>query len=160
MRLIQDYPLGTGGDGFNILSPKYIPEVVAAHDGEVRAPHNTWALVLSEWGVAGMICYLGMYGAAFLTLRRIKVAAKRSGDAYFYWQAFAIQLGLISFLVASTFSDRLYAEAGYWMVGLACALYRIQRTDEAEAVAPAPAGDRVASSSESSPVPLADAYAR
>ena len=87
-------------------------------------------MVASEWGIAGLIAYLGIYGSAFLNLSRVKRSAV--DQTYFYWRALAVQLALVAFLVAGAFTDRLYAEAGYWMVGLSYALLRLQRTEQAE----------------------------
>lgn len=132
--LVQDHPLGAGGRGFHLFSPIYIPDIVEGHSGDLRAPHNTWAMVASEWGILGFICYLGFYASAFLMLARIKRRGKdNEEEAFYYWRALAIQLALVAFLVASTFTDRLYAEAGYWMIGLSYALYRMQLTERAEA---------------------------
>jgi putative inorganic carbon (HCO3(-)) transporter len=139
-RLVQDRPFGAGGRGFHLLSPVYAAEVVEQHRGDLRAPHNTWAMVACEWGVLGLICYIGFYGATFRILSRIR---KRAGPAddpnYYYWRAFAIEVGLVAYLCASTFSDRLYAEAGYWMIGLTYALCRLQATAEAEEAVVEPA---------------------
>jgi O-antigen ligase len=149
-RFIQDRPFGAGGRGFHLLSPIYIPDIVEAHDGEPRAPHNTWVQAATEWGIPGLICFIGIYASAFLMLRRIKRAALPHEEGFYYWRAFAIQLGLIGFLVAGTFTDRVYGEAGYWLVGLSYALYRLQRTEQAarvEAVAVSP-------TSEPMPVPV------
>ncbi|WP_291987318.1 O-antigen ligase [Luteitalea sp.] len=135
LELVKDHPFGTGGRGFHLLSPKYIPEIVESHGGDLRAPHNTYAMVASEWGALGLICFIGIYASAFLNLRRVKRAARPEEHGYFYWRAFGMQLALIAFLVAASFTDRLYAEAGYWLVGLSYALLRIQRTEHAENVA-------------------------
>jgi O-antigen ligase len=132
LRLVQDRPFGSGGRGFHLLSPAYIPEIVAGYGGELRAPHNTWVMVATEWGIPGLICFIGFYASAFLMMQRVKSSANPKEHGFYYWRAFAIQLSLIAFLVAGTFSDRLYAEAGYWMVGLAYALCRMQRTQQAE----------------------------
>lgn len=129
--LIKDYPFGTGGRGFHILSPRYIPDIVEQHNGELRAPHNTYVMVAAEWGVLGLVCYLGAFGATFRMLRQVKRRAEARGP--FYWRALSIQIALVSAMVAATFSDRLYGEAPYWMIGLAFALYRVQCTDLAEA---------------------------
>lgn len=136
LKLVKDHPLGAGGRGFHALSPKYIPEIVAAHGGDRRAPHNSWVMVASEWGIAGFVCYIGIYASALWTLERIKRRVSPHDQSFYYWRAFAMQLGLIAFLTASTFTDRVYAEAGYWLVGLSFALYRIQLTDAAEAGEP------------------------
>lgn len=129
--LVKDRPFGAGGRGFHQLSPIYIPDIVAAHGGDLRAPHNTYAMVASEWGIVGLICYLGVFGAAFLNLSRIKRASRPDERGYFYWRAFGMQLALIAFMVAGSTTDRLYSEAGYWLVALSWALLRIQRTEHA-----------------------------
>lgn len=131
--LVKDHPLGTGGRGFHLLSPIYIPEIVAAHGGDRRAPHNTWVMAASEWGIAGFICYVGIYLTTLLTLEKVKRRASTDDQSFYYWRAFSMQMGLIAFLTASTFTDRFYAEAGYWLVALTFALYRIQVADAMEA---------------------------
>jgi O-antigen ligase len=158
LRLIQDRPLGAGGNGFDLLSPVYIPEVVAAHGGDLRAPHNTWAQVTSEWGILGLICYVGIYASAFVALSRVKRSVTLHEHSFTYWRALAVQLALVAFLVASTFTDRTYAEAGYWMVGLAFALYRIQGADIAEAApAAAPTAEAAAPRGAAAMWPMAHA---
>ncbi len=129
-QLVKDHPLGTGGRGFHFLSPIYIPSVVFSHGGDLRAPHNTYAMVASEWGIAGLVCYLGFYFSTIAMLQQAKRRARPEEQGFYYWRAFAIQIAIIAFMVAGTFSDRLYAEAGYWMFGLASALCRIQKTEQ------------------------------
>lgn len=137
-RLVQDHPLGVGGRGFHRLSYIYIPEIVASHDGDPRAPHNTWVMVVSEWGPLGLICFLGLNASAFRMMDQLKRKAAPS-EGFFYWRAFAIQVSLVIYLVAAVFSDRLYGEAGYWVIGLACALNRLKQTEEMEETRPAAA---------------------
>lgn len=131
-QLIQDRPFGAGGRGFHLLSPVYIPDVVEAHGGDLRAPHNTWVMVAAEWGIPGLICFIGLYASSLIMLQRLKKRAESPDERFYYWRALAIQLALVAYLVAAMFTDRLYAEAGYWMVGLAIALNRMQLTQEAE----------------------------
>jgi hypothetical protein len=131
--LVMDRPLGAGGRGFHLLSPVYIPDVVSLHGGDLRAPHNTYAMVASEWGILGLICYLGFYGSAFRLCQKVKEKSRTEALSFYYWRALAIQLGIIAFMVASVFSDRLYAEAGYWLIALGTALYRIHATETASA---------------------------
>ncbi len=131
-RLVQDRPLGAGGRGFHLLSPIYIPDIVEEHRGDLRAPHNTWVMVPCEWGILGLICFIGIYASAFLMLQRVKKRAREDEKGFYYWRAFAIQLSIVGFLVAGFFTDRLYAEIGYWMVALSYSLYRLQFTEQAE----------------------------
>jgi putative inorganic carbon (hco3(-)) transporter len=129
--LIKDRPWGAGGRGFHLLSPRYIPSIVEKHNGDLRAPHNTYVMVASEWGVLGIICYLGAIVSAFKILRVVQ--ANAHGDNFYYWRAFAVQSGLTAVLVAGTFTDRLYSEAPYWMMALSFVLYRLQITEQAGA---------------------------
>ena len=137
-RLVEDRPLGAGGRGFHLLSPRYIPEIVALHGGDPRAPHNTWIMVVTEWGIVGLLFFVALNGSTLMMLERLKRRTKLLGqDAmYFYWRALALQLAIIAGLSAGFFSDRLYGESGYWMIGLAYALNRIQLADYAEAKVP------------------------
>jgi O-antigen ligase len=145
--LVKDHPFGTGGRGFHILSFRYIPEIVASHDGEQRGPHNTYVMVASEWGIAGLVAYLGYLGATLIMLNRVKKAADgHDGQEFYYWRALALQVGLIAFMITAVFCARLYAEVGYWMCAASYALYRLQATELAEegervaAASPQPAG--------------------
>jgi putative inorganic carbon (hco3(-)) transporter len=140
--LVADRPLGAGGRGFHLLSPIYIPNIVEAHGGDPRAPHNTYVMVVSEWGIAGLVCFIGLYASTIRTLDKIKRRHRDADDKYFYWRAFGLQLALFAYMVASVFCDRLYGEAGYWMVALSYALRRIQLTEEAEQQQRAPAATR------------------
>jgi O-Antigen ligase len=122
-RLIYDHPFGTGGEGYVQLSPKYIPEVVL-RTGELRAPHNTFVLVASEWGLPGLALFLGYYFSVFRLLAEVRRCAGQ-GDLWYY-RSVAIQLAMIGLLVAGAFADRLYAEAPYWLGALAVVLHRLQ----------------------------------
>jgi putative inorganic carbon (hco3(-)) transporter len=158
--LVADNPLGTGGRGFHLLSYRYIPRIVEAHGGDARAPHNTWAQVSSEWGILGLICYLGIYASAFRMLQQVKARQRGAADKFYYWRALGIQLALCAYLVASTFSDRLYGEAGYWMVALSYALYRMQATEALEQSQPAVPAAPAAAAARSFGWRVADSRAR
>jgi O-antigen ligase len=160
VHLVEDHPLGAGGRGFHLLSPIYIPEIVEAHGGDLRAPHNTFAMLPAEWGIAGLICFIGLHVSVFRILRRVKQRSAPGDPGHYYWWALAIQLALIAHLGASVFSDRLYGEAGYWMIGLAFALYRMQATDLAEKAAPESVAHASQPASSAGAWPFAGAPAR
>ena len=121
--MIADHPLGTGGQGFWWLSPEYAADLVNTL-GERRDPHNTYVLVASEWGIIGLCLFVGYYAWCWKLLREVKKRAE-GGDIWYY-RAVALQLGLLGFLIAATFVDRLYAEAGYWLGAFAVSLNRLQ----------------------------------
>ena len=122
-RLVKEHPFGTGGEGYVELSPVYIPDVVAKNR-EKRAPHNTFVLVASEWGLLGLALFVGYYLSSFKLLMEVRRRAE-GGDIWYY-RSVAIQLAMIGLLVAGLFADRLYAEAPYWMGALAVVLHRLQ----------------------------------
>jgi O-antigen ligase len=121
--LFRDYPLGAGGRGFALLSPQYIPDVVAANNGQRRAPHNTVVLILAEWGIAGLVLFAGFLTSTYLVLRDIRKRALQQ-DFWFY-RSVAVAASLTGLLVSCAFSDRLYAEAPFWMAALAITLNRL-----------------------------------
>ncbi len=130
LRLIRDHPLGTGGGGFDILSPVYIPEIVAAHGGEERAVHNTYLWVGSDWGIAGLICFMGFILSTLFELHAIR---KQTISRRIYYESFAIEVALVGFLTAAFFINRPYAEILYWLAGLTAALRNIQEKDDGNA---------------------------
>jgi hypothetical protein len=126
LQLMRDYPFGTGGRGFHILSPKYIPEIVDAHDGEERSVHSTYLQLAAEWGIQGLVTWGGFMISTLLLLERSRKSAV--GDPWYFHRFLAIELALIGTLFAGIFTSRLYGESLYWMCSLAFALHRMRVT--------------------------------
>ncbi len=130
LRLIGDRPLGVGGGGYDMLSPIYAPEVVEAHEGELRAVHNTYLWAAADWGVAGLIAFLGFIVSSFFTLHRIR---RETVSDRMKLETLALEIALISFLGAAVFINRMYAEVLYWLVALAASLANIHDGEGATA---------------------------
>lgn len=130
LRLISDHPLGTGGRGFHVLSPQYIPNIVAATGGEGRSVHNTYLQVAAEWGLQGLVFYLGFIGSTLWMLQSVHRRCPR--DNPWFYRVIALETALIGVLVAATFGDRLYGESIYWLCALAYASKRTFETDLVE----------------------------
>ena len=144
IRLIGDRPFGVGGGGYDLLSPVYAPAVVAAHDGELRAVHNTYLWAAADWGVPGLIALLGFIGSGLLTLHRIR---RETMSERMKLESLALEVGLVAFLGAAFFVNRMYAEILYWLVGLSAALTNIHDAEAAGAqgsIAQAPGAARAA----------------
>ena len=137
LRFIGDYPLGTGGRGFHILSPEYIPQIVESHAGEERSVHNTYLQMGAEWGIQGVITWAGFFIATFLQLERWRRGS--TAEPWFFYRYLTLELTMVGILVAGVFSNRMYGESTYWMCALAIALRRMQVTaaDPQEATAQA-----------------------
>jgi O-Antigen ligase len=133
MQLIGDKPLGVGGGGYDALSPVYSPEVVEQHDGEPRAVHNTYLWAASDWGIPGFLAFMLFVASGLRSLHRIR---RESADERLRLESLALEMGLIAFLGAAFFVNRLYAEILFWLVALAAVLTNIH--DHQAAVAQEP----------------------
>jgi hypothetical protein len=122
LRLIGDRPLGVGGGGYDLLSPVYAPEVVEAHEGELRAVHNTYIWAAADWGITGAICLLGFMFSALISLHRIR---RQSTNEQIKLESLALEVALIAFMGAAVFINRMYAEILYWLVAMAASLTNI-----------------------------------
>jgi O-antigen ligase len=130
VKLIGDRPLGVGGGGYDLLSPIYAPQVVEAHEGELRAVHNTYLWAGSDWGIPGGIAFIGFIVSGLLSLHRIR---RETANERMVLETLALEVGLFAFLGAAMFVNRLYAEILYWLVGLSAALTNIHDQERAGA---------------------------
>ncbi len=133
IEVIKDYPFGGGGRTFHILSPRYIPEIVANSGAGERSPHNTYIQLTTDWGIQGAFIFFGFLLATIRILHKIR--KRDPHNLWYFYRALAIEVALIGTMTAAFFSNRLLGESIYWMCGLAFALYRMQST-ELEARAP------------------------
>ncbi len=123
----KDHPLGLGGDGYQALVMDYVPELREIMEEKgAKTVHNTFLLVLVEWGFVGVILFLGFLIHTFLILGRIRRDRFKAPSYRYYVDAMAIQMGLIGILVAGIFHNRLYSEVIYWFGAFAVALRNIQ----------------------------------
>lgn len=117
--LVKTHPFGLGAWGFQYLSPQLLSEEFLT--GGIRALHSTYFQVLVEFGYGG----LAIFGALIVSNFRLGIKtikhAKEKGDEYLQLQVTACLAGLVGFLTAAMFIDRLYAETLYWqMLFVAC----------------------------------------
>lgn len=119
LRLIADHPFGTGGGGFSALSPIYIPQIVAAHEGEQRNVHSTYLQAGSEWGVLGLFFFMAALISTLIDLHRLRRTPPTTPEEKrMHAESLAIELGLIGLMTSGIFTSRLYAEAVYWLPAL------------------------------------------
>ncbi len=130
LHMWEDYPMGLGGGGFQKLAIQYVPELREVMEEKgAKTVHNTYLLVLVEWGVIGELLFLGFLIHAFIILRRIRRDHKKSPSYRYYVDAMAIQMGLWAILTAGIFHNRSYSEVIYWFGAFAVALRNIQVTE-------------------------------
>jgi probable O-glycosylation ligase (exosortase A-associated) len=132
LKLIKDYPLGTGGGGFNRLSPIYAPGVVEAYGNE-RSIHNTYLQGAAEWGIAGLIFYLGFLISTLREIRRVlRESPTTLEEQRLHAKALGIALGLIGILTAGMFSSALYSEVIYWFAAFTSVLKNLYLNERKE----------------------------
>ncbi len=129
IRMIKDHPLGSGGEGWDLSSPKYIPDIVDAHGGELRGVHNTYLMMATDWGIQGLVFYSLFLLMVFVKLHKIRKREGSKDDLFFKSESLAIEVALIGFLVSAFFGNRIYAEGVYWYCALAASLDNIQRKE-------------------------------
>lgn len=131
LKMLKDYPFGTGGGGFMYLSPIYIPKRLIEPTVGQRASHNTYLMVLIEQGPLGLALFLGFLLSIFKSLHKIKQKVLFWEDKkHLYYESLAIQSSLIGLLTASFFIDRLYFEVLYWLCALAVVVEYLSKTTD------------------------------
>ena len=126
VELIKDHPFGTGGRGFEFLSPIYIPEVVAAHKGQLRGVHSTPFQVASQWGIPGLIFFFGFIWSTLRELRDIRMRAPNTPEGErIALESVALTLGICGVMIGGLFSTRTYGEIVYWLPAFAAVLRNI-----------------------------------
>ena len=129
IKMLGDYPFGTGGEGFALLSPNYLPAALLEQNLGIRVAHNTYIQVLVEQGYLGLFFYILFI---FFLIRKLhgtrKLLAMKADSEdkkYLINQSYALESGLIGFFGAAFFIDRLYFEGLYLFTAMASILYNI-----------------------------------
>jgi O-antigen ligase len=133
-KMIGDYPFGTGGSGFEALSPIYIPEIVANHGGNRRNVHSTFIQTAAEWGIPGFIFFMGILLTTLSQLHKIrKTPPSTEIEHKIHLYSLAIELGIVGSMVAGVFTSRIYGEATYWLPAFTAVLVNINAHEKAKA---------------------------
>ncbi len=124
LRMIQDHPLGAGGDGFKrAYGMAYLSAI--GHNFERRSVHSGLINEACQWGIQGFALRFALIGyACILAYRKARVLSRadRAKDAVL---GAAMLAGMAAFCITSAFGDLLDNEWGYWMVALIAAYDRV-----------------------------------
>ena len=104
----------------------------------VLSPHSIYFGIIGEHGFGGLALFLLLLGFTLLTLNRIRRQARRTtGQIWLAEYAWAIQVGLIGYIVAGAFLDVTYFNLLYAFIALTIIMRReleeAPRTTEAAA---------------------------
>jgi probable O-glycosylation ligase (exosortase A-associated) len=136
VKMANDYPLF--GVGFNAFNDNY-----DAYDdthglyGPGRSVHSAWFGVLAELGYPGLILFVLQILLAFGACRRARRASRGGKQFASLGQfAFALEAGLVVFMVGGTFLPFQYVEMVWHWFALTIALDALARTALASAAVP------------------------
>jgi len=136
VNLLADYPAGVGGSGFNYYMVEYVPELAFRYrekEHEGRACHNTILNVATEWGIQGLILYLGFLIHSFiLTMKTKRDAPLTNNSSFYYLNAIALQMSVIGIIVAGLTHNFQYMEITIWICAFSLALRNMQKNEIAE----------------------------
>jgi O-antigen ligase len=122
--MIQAHPLtGVGLGNFKPLMQRYKdPE-----SNVTTIAHNTYLETAAELGVPALVVHLGIMGAAFITLARVRRRVFAAGQTHLHNVALGLQAGLISYFVAAFFVSTWWQSTVWVPIFLAICLHTLSR---------------------------------
>ena len=91
----------------------------------VLTPHSVYFGLMQEHGFVGLGVFLLLVGFTFFTLNRVRRTARnRTGQLWLSEYAWALQIGLLGYLVAAMFLDVSYFNLLYAFIALAVIMRR------------------------------------
>jgi putative inorganic carbon (HCO3(-)) transporter len=131
-RLVQDFPL-TGG-GFEAFTQPLFDRY-APNPRDVHGPHSVYFGVLAEHGFIGLGLYLSLVLSCLISLRKVRVNARRWGDERQAKYALMLQFSLLGFLISGAFLGRAYFDYYFSIVACIAVLKSLPPEEPAEEIA-------------------------
>jgi hypothetical protein len=113
--MMRDHPAGLGIAGYQEISANYLPPEIRGN-AENRAVHSAWFQLLSELGWPGPILFGFLLLALLKNTRKAKKKLIEQGRTDEYFKVLALEVGLLSYMVAASFIDRFRSEILWWMI--------------------------------------------
>ncbi len=120
LRMFMDYPLtGVGQGNFIWISPKYTHNYYRIWTGQGYVAHNIFIQFLAEGGLQALLAFLVFLGLTFRGLRRARRRLPEGETADdLRGVSWAVEIGLIGFLVAGFFLSSAHLDIFYWILAL------------------------------------------
>ena len=122
LRMVEKFPLvGVGMHNFKSQVRQY-----EEGDEQVESlAHNSYLEIAAESGIPALLALLGLLGATFGGLERVRKQSKRRNLAHLSNTALGLQAGLISYIFSSFFMSAWFEKMVWLLVFLSIAFYRI-----------------------------------
>ena len=133
LRVLNDHPIGTGGDGFKRV---YGPQYIIAVNGEnfsARSIHEGYINEACEWGVQGLFLRMLFLIGGIALLWKSSRTPDTAHDPFIRLVGIVVITGMFAFLVTCLFGDFLDEEWGYWVMALGIAHTRLVNVPSAVA---------------------------
>lgn len=126
-----DHPVfGVGAGCWGLHYHNYVE---AMGDGAYE-PHSIWIKIAAETGFIGLGLYLFMFGRVIMTLRKIQRLSLRENNMSPYHYAGMLQLSLIGYCAAGTFSNQIFFEYMFLIIATSGAFIRLWKSGDFAAV--------------------------
>lgn len=132
--MLQDYPLGAGGNAFKYVHGGHYLRMVTEIDEE-RSLHNGYLTEATSWGVQGLTLQLVMILTALMAAYRTSERCRLEGRFEDGLIGICVVVSCIAFLIHCFFGSFLGNEWGYWVVALLLRYSEIYATAEPAALA-------------------------
>lgn len=143
LRMVRDYPLGTGGNGFSEgYGYRYLG---GSAELGTRAVHNGYVTEIASWGIQGFVLFMMFLGSVWRMILKGRRAASQRGDAIGVLVFACLAAALAAWMVTGVFGDYMDDEWGFWVAALTFAYSRLQAVAYGQVAVPetgAPAGTR------------------
>lgn len=113
--VMRDFPLGVGVQGFERVSPLYLPEHYLVN-GNGKAVHSTWFQLIAEAGWHGFIIFLALLVSLYKNIKNTKNFLIKNNLNLQYFHVLSMEAAFLGYLVAATFINRIRAESLWWCI--------------------------------------------
>jgi O-antigen ligase len=122
--MAKENPLtGIGAGNFKMFVWRY--KVV--DNTPTNIAHNTYVEALAEMGFPGLIAFLGVIVATFISLERLRKSTREKGPALVHASAEAIQVGLVGYVFAIVFVSSMAQKLFWLLIFLTVTLHSLAR---------------------------------
>lgn len=132
IQMYQEHPVfGIGFNNWVNYYAMHYPGESLRGEGHQEVAHSTPITVLAEMGTFGFVFFYGIALATIRTNMKTMRVAKTEPSQLWYYQAFALNIGLIGFLVASCFITEHEFPFLFVQASLSAALYNVMHKNTA-----------------------------
>jgi O-antigen ligase len=134
--IISDYPHGIGYNNYSDISMHYMSEEWLTDLG-TRDAHNSYLKVMAEFGVVGIVIWVGTFFVTWLFFRKVRKTMKNGQPpTRLQLYALAFELGLMGITAGIWTHSYNDLDTLYWFVAFSCIVYNLHLKQNATETPP------------------------